>query len=163
MEKPRELVLNYRANGFNTTATYEVSEQTWLRAQSLRDENNDRAVADWLLDHGDTLHCANGPALVMSKDDGSVTKKYYEHGELHRVDGPAIDAYDASGTTSKEYYTRGKRDRVGGPAISVRYKDGSGFDKYCTDGKVVKVRIGSPSTAPDATARRAMNPLNAHP
>jgi hypothetical protein len=98
-----------------------------LMPQAFLNEEDGRTVRSYYLDNDDragVLHRVDGPALVITKKDGTVEESYYEQGQLHCAGAPARITTTASGECQQEYFCEGQLHREDGPAVTVRSAEG---------------------------------------
>ena len=88
------------------------------------------------------LHREDGPALVVTRADGTRSEAHYrwrEHrqsGCLHREDGPARLELYADGTVAREeYYQDHQLHREDGPALIAISVAGDYTETYCQRGQ----------------------------
>jgi hypothetical protein len=95
----------YKNNRHDITATYKVSEKTFRRADDwLTQTANPTAedLANWISNHGGTLHCTDGPAFIHRFRapwpttlesyyiDGNFVKEEWYHYDLSSIPGVKI-------------------------------------------------------------------------
>ena len=139
MNENLDVILNYKENGADITATYRVSEETLRLARSWQAQTPNptaKDLSDWLENNGGRLHSTDGPAVIEREADGSTCESYYTDGKRHRADGPAVVMRYADSSTREQYYTDGKRHRADGPAVIERDADGSTCEAYFVDDKL---------------------------
>jgi hypothetical protein len=161
METYLALVLNYKENGDDITASFRVSEETLRLAQNWWIQTPNATIkdlSDWVETNAGKLHSADGPAVIERDADGSIGESYYNDGKLHRVDGPAVFVRKADGSTREWYYADGKRHRADGPAVIERHAGGLTFEGYFVDDKPV---CGELLISPESAIRHTQaTPIN---
>jgi hypothetical protein len=83
------------------------------------------AVKRWFIKGTDMLHREDGPAMIVSNDDGTTTEHYCRFGRLFRLDGPAL-----INSKIKSYYVNDRLHREDGPAVEIESRKA-----YCLAGK----------------------------
>ncbi len=105
------IIVSYRENDTDITASYAASEQVLQEAELWELKTispTAKAFVAWLKEHGCKLDCQDGPALIERSVKG-MDEQYFENGQLHRSDGPARVVRAPDGSIVWESYYRHDR------------------------------------------------------